>query len=205
MRGGGIVLTDIGQARPGRRRGRGCPLEHGPGRQLQPGLAVPAARVSHVALDRAVMNGHHQRARPDERGEGRVRHVQDGRAGRADQPGKFPAAVHCTQRDVRADHLGMRRQLRQREDLGPVRVDEHSQYQAIVGRCHMLGQLDHRPGDPVRTGQPVHPCVDEDRARTACHMSAPLFSWAPRAGTGRTAARTRQPSVPAGKPLCTHH
>jgi hypothetical protein len=205
MRGGGIVLTDLGQAGPGRRRSRGCPPEHGPGRQLQPGLAVPAAREAHVTLDRAVMDGHHQRARADERGEGRIRDVQHGRADRADQPGEFPAALHRAQRDVGADHLGMGRQFRQREELGPVRVDEHPQGQAIVGLPHVRGQLHHRAGDPMRARQPVHPCVEEDRTTTASHIPAPLLIWTPPgAGLGRTAARTRQPPLPAGKLLCMH-
>jgi len=143
------------------------------------------------------------------------------RTGRPDQPGEFPAPVHRGQPDVGADHLGMGRQPGQREDLRPVRVDQHLQGQPVVALRHVRGQFHHRAGDPVRARQPVDPCVDEDRAATASHLSAPLFfsrlptsrppvwqppRWGPpRPGLGRTAPRTRQPTAAAGKPLCTHH
>jgi len=206
MRGGGIVLADSGQAHLRRRRGRRRSPEHGPGRQLQPGLAMPAAGEAQIALDRAVMNGHHQRARPDDGGERRVRRVQRRRPGRADQPGQLPAAVHRAQRDVGVDHLGVRRQFRQREQLGPAGVDEHAQGQSVIGRAHVRGQLHHRTGDAVRPRQPVHARVDENRATTASHMSAPLLRWAPpRAGLGQTAARTWQPTSAARRLLCPYH
>ena len=208
--GGRVVLTDLGQAGPRRCGDGGRPPQHGPGGQLQPGLPGPAAGEAHVALDRAVVDGHHDRARPDERGERRVRHVQHGGSGRIEQAGEFPAAVHRPQGDVRVDDLGVRGQPGQRVDLLAAAVDEYPQAEPVRGRGHVRGQLHHRAGDPVRAGKGVHPRVDQDRAIFR-HVPAPLsIARAPcRAGGSgppvRAFLRASPPSVPAREPLCLHH
>ena len=92
-RRGGIVTADLGEAGPAGRRHRGRPPERHPGYRSHRRLAEPVAREAHIALDRAVMNRHHERARPDERSERRVRDVQDGRIDRTDQPGELPAPM----------------------------------------------------------------------------------------------------------------
>ena len=222
-----VVLTDLGQAGLTRGRDRGRPPEHGPGGQLQPRLAGPAAGEAHVALDRAVVDGHHDRARADERRERRVRHVRRGGSRRAEQAREFPAAVHGSQRDVGVDDLCVRGQPGQREDLLAAAVDEHPQGKPVLGRGHVRRQLHDRAGDPVRAGKRVDPRVDQDRAicrhvpaslsipRAPCPPRGPVrrvraVPRAPRPVRGpvphfRAVPRTRPPSVPAREPLCPHH
>jgi hypothetical protein len=151
------------------------------------------------------VDGHHDRAGADERRERRIRHVEHARARRADQPGEFPAAVHRAQRDVRVDHVGVRGQPGQREDLLPAAVDEHPQGEPVRGPGHVRRQLHHRAGDPVRAGKGVHPRVDQDRA-ICSHVPAPLsIPAAARPARGGSVPRTRPPSVPAREPLCPLH
>ena len=202
--GGRVVRADVGQAGPGRRGGRGGPPEDGPGGHLQRGLAVPAAGEAHIVFDRAVVQGHHERARTDERRERRVRHVQRGRSGRPDDPGEFPAAVHRPGRDVRVDHLGVGGQPGQREDLLPAAVHQHPEGAPVRGPRHVPGQLHHRTGDPVRTGKGVHPRVDQDRTILS-HVPAPLSIPLPsRPVRGSPAPRLTPPATPARELLCPH-
>ena len=185
-----IVLTDLSQAGPARRGGRGRPAQHGVGGQLLPGLPVPPAGEAQVPFDRAVVQRHHERAGAQHRHERRVRHVQHGRPHRADQPGQFPAAVHRAQRDVGLDHLGVGRQPGQRVDLLPPRVDQQLHGQAVIGRRQVRGQFQHRAGDPVGPGKAIYPGIDQHRVTAASHLSAPP---------------PRSASAPAREPLCTHH
>ena len=202
--GGRVVLTYVGQAGPGRRGGRGGPAQDRPGGHLQRGLAKPAAGEADVIFDRAVVQGHHERARPDERRERRIRHVEHGRSRRADDPGEFPAAVHRPGRDVGVDHLGVGGQPGQREDLLPAAVHEYPQGEPVRGPGHVPGQLHHRTGDPVRTGKGVHPRVDQDRTILS-HVPAPLsVPVPPRPGRGRPAPRRTPPAILAREPLCPH-
>jgi hypothetical protein len=165
-------MADLSNAGPARRRGgRGPAQGQGRGQPL-PGLPVPAAGEGRVGLQDAVVQRHHQRARPDDRGEQRVRDPQHGRAGRPQQPGQRPGPVRREQRDVGADDVGVGRQLSQREKLRPPGVDQHPQRQPVLTGRQVSGQLDDRPGDTVRSGQAVHPRVDDHRPGVVRHDPA---------------------------------
>ena len=170
-----VVPPDPGQACPARRRDRRRLAQHSPGRHLEPELPVPASGEPHVALDRAVVDGDHQRARAKHRGESRVGRVEGRRAQYGDQPGQFRAPVYLSQRDIGAHHLGVGGQPVEREQLLAVRVHQDLQAQAVVAGRHGASQFQHRPGDPVGTGEPVHSRVDDDR--TAFVGQCPLRSW----------------------------
>jgi hypothetical protein len=165
-----VVPPDLGQARPARRGDRRRPVQHGPGRHLEPELPVPGPGEAHVALDRAVVDGHHQRAWAQHRGEGRVRRVERLRAQASDQPGQFPAPPDLPQRDVGAHQLRVARQLVEREQLLAPGVHQDLQAQAVVAGPHGPGQFQHRSGDPVGAGKPVHSRVDDDRATVMGHV-----------------------------------
>jgi len=79
MGGARIMAADFLQAGHARSRHRGRSREHHPGDHRGPGLAAAVARERDVFFDRGVVHRHDERARPQQRREGRIRDVEDGR------------------------------------------------------------------------------------------------------------------------------